>query len=67
MDREILDRLEESANAVKTIWSTLEAVTVAMSAENAVCETYIDAVRGAADNAYRTKNALMQMLIDFSE
>lgn len=67
MNQEMLDRIEESTYAVKIIWSTLEAVAVAMNDENAVCETYCDAIRGTADYAYQTKNHLNQMLIEINQ
>lgn len=67
LNREILDKLEESAEAIEIAWSTLEAVYDAMSGEDAVPETYHGAIRGAAEKAYLAKENMMQLVADLNE
>lgn len=64
MEREILDKLEESAAAIEIAWSTLEAIYDAMSGEDAVPETYHGAIRGAAEKAYFAKENMIQILTE---
>lgn len=67
MNQETLNQIDEAARTVEIIWSTLEAIYDAMRDENAVCETYHAAIRGAADHAYRAKNCMKQILIDINQ
>lgn len=61
------DRVNEAELSTAALWSTLEAVAVAMSSEDAVCGTYCDAVRGAATAAYQIRKALQEVLACLSE
>ena len=56
------DRVNEAELSTAALWSTLEAVAVAMSLEDAVCGTYCDAVRGAATAAYHIRQELLRIL-----
>lgn len=57
----IQDRVNEAELATAALWSTLEAVAVAMNAEHAACETYSDAVRGAATAAFQIREELQEI------
>lgn len=67
MNQEVLfNQIDESAQTIEIIWSTLEAVYDALQDENAVADTYYAAIRGAADHAYRVKNCLAEILTDIN-
>lgn len=56
------DKVNDAELSTAALWSTLEAVAVAMSSEDAVCGTYCAAVRGAATAAYRIRQELQGIL-----
>lgn len=60
------DRVEEMAEEVRTLWSTLEAVHDAMGAALTDPATYRDAIYGMSRQAHRLKDEL-ESLMDWLE
>lgn len=68
MNQETLfNQIEKATYDLNVIWSTLEAVYDALQMEDCVAETYRGAIRGAADQAFHTKNCMAQLVIDINQ
>lgn len=63
---ETVNQLADAMEEMEIIWSTLEAIHDALLAPDSVAKTYYGALRGAADEAFRVKNIMAQIVININ-
>lgn len=63
---ETVNQLADAMEAMEIIWSTLEAIHDALLAPDSVAKTYYGALRGAADEAFRVKTIITQIVTDIN-
>lgn len=63
---ETANQLADVMEGIEIVWSTLEAVHDALLVPDNSAETYFSAIRGAADDAFRIKTIITQIVTDIN-